>query len=131
MAIGWLLTLALAQVVAGTPHHLWVEAETFGPLRGANFSYMQESLHTKGTWSLAGPDTAAAWTQGGESEFMSIAARGDEAGEVSCRREVIIPEAGNYTLWVRYSDYRGKEEAFGVRIRQGEKIASHVFGREA
>lgn len=111
------------------PHSLWMEAETFGPLRGANFSFFQDAQQTRGSWSLAGPDVAAAWTQGGESEFLSVAARADEAGEVSMSRNVEVPSAGQYALWVRYADYRGKPETFGVRVQQGTKIWSHVFGQ--
>lgn len=110
------------------PHHLWLEAESFGPLKGANFSYMPEAQQTRGSWALAGPDTAPAWTQGGESEFMSIAARADEPGELRVERETEFPASGNYTLWVRYSDYREKREAFGVRIRQGDRVFTRVFG---
>src|SRR5689334_23768023 len=91
---------------AALPHHIWMEAESFGPLKGANFSYMQESQLTKGSWSLAGPDAAAAWTQGGESEFMSIAARADETAELVVGRDTELTAAGSYELWVRYSDYR-------------------------
>jgi hypothetical protein len=111
-----------------SPHSIWLEAETFGPLKGANFSFLPEDRQTRGSWSVAGPDAAPAWTQGGESEFMSIAARADEPQGVTIRRDTELPAAGSYTLWVRYADYRNKEEAFGVRIRQGEKTVSHVFG---
>src|SRR5947209_7360014 len=124
MACCWLVS-GLAQL----PQYLWLEAESFAPLRGANFSFMPEARETRGAWSLAGPDTAPAWTQGGESEFMSIAARADEPGEISVGREIEAPAAGQYTLWVRYADCRGKQEAFGVRVRQGGRTAAHVFGR--
>ncbi len=83
------------------PHHLWLEAESFGPLRGANFSFFKEAQQTRGSWSIAGPDVAVAWTQGGESEFMSIAARADEVAGVSCSRAVEVPTGGTYTLWFR------------------------------
>src|SRR5438874_1316861 len=115
----------------GQPESLWMEAETFGPLKGSNFSFMPPEKGTRGSWSIAGPDAAPAFTQGGESEFMSIAARADEPGEVTARREVEVPVAGEYRLWVRYADYGEKEEAFGVRIRQGSHRFQHVFGRRA
>ena len=60
---------------AGEPHSVVMEAESFGGLKGSNFSFQEASKTTKGSWSLAGPGVAAEWTQGGESEFMSIAAR--------------------------------------------------------
>src|SRR5438270_11761379 len=104
---------------AALPQTIWLEAETFGPLHGGNFSYQREDKTTKGSWSVAGPGVAAEWTQGGESEWMSVAARADEVGEVVCGRDAEIPAAGSYTLWVRYADYRNKKESFGVRIKQG------------
>src|SRR5438093_5858149 len=123
MACCWLVS-----GIAPLPQYLWLEAESFAPLRGANFSFMPEARETRGAWSLAGPDTAPAWTQGGESEFMSIAARADEPGEISVGRDVELPGDGRYTLWVRYADYRDKEEAFGIRVRQGGREQRHVFG---
>src|SRR5262245_29748031 len=82
------------------PHSIWLEAESFGPLKGANFSFFTEDRQTKGSWAIAGPDVAAGWTQGGESEFMSIAARADEASEITVGRDVEFPTSGAYTLWV-------------------------------
>src|SRR5262249_23923319 len=118
--------LAWIGVVLGTmgaapaaPQSIWLEAESLGPLRGSNFSYMKPEQQARGSCALAGPDVAAAWTQGGESEFMSVAARADEAPGVTIGRDVEIPVAGLFRLWVRYADYRGREEAFGVRVRQG------------
>lgn len=110
-------------------HHLWMEAESFGPLKGSNFSFLPVEQETKGSWSIAGPDTAPSWTQGGESEFMSIAARADEPNEIAVGRNVEIPESGDFRLWVRYADYRNKEEAFGVRVKQSGETYTHVFGR--
>src|SRR4051812_11415765 len=92
--------LMLAGARVHLPHQLWLEAESFGPLKGGNFSFTQEAQQTRGSWAIAGPDTAPAWTQGGESEFMSIAARADEPGELVVGRETEFPAAGTYTLWV-------------------------------
>lgn len=114
------------------PNSVVIEAETLGPLEGSNFSFEQPEKTTKGSWSLAGPGVAAEWTQGGESEFLSIAARADEGPGVVAGREIEIPAAGKYWLWVRYADYRRKREEFGLRILQGGKEAvSHVFGTKA
>src|SRR5258706_4686197 len=93
-----LIILALLGVQRDAPHSVWLEAEYFGPLKGVNFSYMPVEQETKGSWSIAGPDTAPNWTQGGESEFMSVAARADEPGEVVIVRDAEIPAAGKYTL---------------------------------
>src|SRR5205823_10436099 len=100
----------------------------YAPLKGSDFSVRPPGKGARGSWASAGPDAAPAFTQGGESEFMSIAARADEPGEVAVRRDVEVPAAGAYRLWVRYADYRGKQEAFGVRIRQGRSVFEHVFG---
>ena len=108
-----------------------MEAETFGPLHGGNFSFQPVEKQTKGSWSVAGPGVAAEWTQGGESEWMSVAARADEAGEVVAGRDAVIPAPGKYTLWVRYADYRNRRESFGVRVRQGDRVFTHVFGERA
>src|SRR3954468_3602624 len=110
------------------PHYLWFEAETFGPLSGGNFSFQQDKDRAKGTWSVGGPGVAPEWTMGGESEWMSIAARADESNGVTIAHSAEIPERGDYVLWVRYMDYRHKEEAFGVRVKQGTKQWEHVFG---
>src|SRR3954470_8442195 len=115
---------------AATPQHIWMEAETFAPIIGANFSFQPVEQTAKGSWGLAGPGVAAEWTQGGESEFLSVAARADEPGEVAIGRDVEVPAAGRYTLWVRYADYRRKKESFGVRVVQGEKKTEHRFGEK-
>jgi hypothetical protein len=123
-----LLLLLACVTSAQAAESLWMEAEDFAPLEGANFSFQHVEDTTKGSWALAGPGVAAEWTQGGESGFMSIAARGDEPAEISVGRELEVPAAGRYTLWVRYADYRGKKESFGVRIRQGKSVIAHRFG---
>src|SRR6476646_8081588 len=69
---------AVARAADG-PETVWMEAETFGPLHGGNFSFQPVEKTTKGSWSVAGPGVAAEWTQGGESEWMSVAARADAA----------------------------------------------------
>jgi hypothetical protein len=108
-----------------------MEAEHFSPLRGSNFSYQKVEQTTKGSWSISGPGVAAEWTQGGESEFMSVAARADEPAETVAGRDVELPAAGRYTLWVRYADYRNKAERFGVRVKQGDKVVAHTFGTKS
>src|SRR5437588_5817532 len=122
--------LLIAAVAEGVPQTVVMEAEYFGPLKGSNFSFQEPSKTTKGSWSLSGPGVAAEWTQGGESEFMSIAARADEPEGTTVSREVEIPADGAYTLWVRYADYRNKSERFGVRISQGAENFEHVFGEK-
>jgi len=123
--------MLLAAVAEGAPHTVVIEAEYFGPLKGSNFSFQDPAKTTKGSWSLSGPGVAAEWTQGGESEFMSIAARADEPEGTTVSREIEVPADGSYTLWVRYADYRNKTERFGIRISQGRENFSHVFGEKA
>lgn len=107
---------------------IWIEAESFAPLRGANFSYFEESRQSKGSWSLSGPGVAAEWTQGGESEFMSIAARADEGNGTTVSKECEIPHTGTYRLWVRYADYRNRREEFTVNVVQTPKSHPFMFG---
>src|SRR5258706_714058 len=132
--MNWRIIAALllaAAVAQGAPHTVVVEAEYFGPLKGSNFSFQEPAKTTKGSWSLSGPGVAAEWTQGGESEFMSIAARADEPEGTTVSREIEVPAAGNYALWVRYADYRNKEETFGIRVTQGGGKFEHIFGEKA
>src|SRR5258706_3182393 len=120
----WKISLAILTLTAfvkAEPHSIVIEAEYFAPLKGSNFSFQDPTKTTKGSWSLAGPGVAAEWTQGGESEFMSIAARADEPEGVTVSREIELPAAGSYTLWVRYCDYRNQSHPFGVRISQGRE----------
>lgn len=129
LVLAYLVAPALALAADNpTPETIWMEAETFGPLKGGNFSYQPPDKTTKGSWAVAGPGVAPEWTQGGESEWMSIAARADEPGRVEVTRDVEVPVAGRYTLWVRYADYRRKAETFHVRVAQGEPAFDQAFG---
>src|SRR3954463_3323529 len=101
----WVAAMWAVAACAAEPHSIVMEAESFGPLKGSNFSFQAPEKTTKGSWSLAGPGVAAEWAQGGESEFMSIAARADEAEGVTVVREIEVPADGSYRLWVRYCDY--------------------------
>ena len=131
LGIGLLLAAScLSAELSIIPAYIWLEAEHFAPLRGGNFSYQHEDKTTRGSWSLAGPGVAAEWTMGGESEWMSIAARGDETNEVKVSHPISVPVAASYRLLVRYADYRNKREEFGVRIQQNGKASEHIFGRE-
>src|SRR5437016_13741931 len=122
------LTFFLTATAQAAPHTVVIEAEYFGPLKGSNFSFQEPSKTTKGSWSLSGPGVAAEWTQGGESEFMSIAARADEPAGTNVSREIEVPADGNYTMWARYADYRNKSERFGIRLSQDTVKFEHVFG---
>ena len=125
------LILSAGVALSQLPHHVWLEAETFGPLRGGNFSFQPLTKQQPGSWAVSGPGVADAWTQGGESEWMSVAARSDEPGQLIIGRQTEIPVTAKYELWVRYADYREKEEAFGVRVQQDGRTWEHLFGRAA
>src|SRR5437016_4536319 len=118
----------LATIAEAAPHTVVIEAEYFAPLKGSNFSFQDPTKTTKGSWSLSGPGVAAEWTQGGESEFMSIAARADEPAGTTVSHEIEVPADGNYTMWARYADYRNKSERFGIRLSQDTVKFEHVFG---
>jgi len=127
LAVG-MLPMGAAMAQPQVPQSIWIEAEWLGPLNGSNYSFYHEAQQTKGSWSISGPGVAAEWTQGGESGLFSIATRADEPAGVSSGRDVEIPVTAKYFLWVRYGDYRGKKEEFGVRVTQGGKKSERVFG---
>jgi hypothetical protein len=105
---------------------IWVEAEHLHGVRGSCFPDMGGK--TAGHWALSGPGIAPEWTQGGESEWLSIACSPDD-DSASASIEVEVPEAGTWTLWVRYRDWRNETEIFGVRVEQpGRPAQQFVFG---
>jgi len=71
---------------------------------------------------VAGPGISPEWTQGGESEWNSMGAPAAET-EADCHRDVIVPRAGKYRVWVRYVDRRKKSEPFTAAVLQGDKTA--------
>jgi hypothetical protein len=104
--------------------YLWYEAENMRGITQTaqhepqlNPSYLQISAAKAPGWSISGPGVSAEWSQGGESEWNSVAASADEtSGAIT--QEVEIPQAGQYRLWVRYADWAGKSEDFVVRVSQ-------------
>lgn len=79
-------------------------------------------------WGINGPGVSAEWSQGGESEWNSVAASADEStGKIYQSLE--IPRGGNYKMWVRYADWADKTENFIIRVTQeGREVFSHEFG---
>jgi len=79
-------------------------------------------------WGINGPGVSAEWSQGGESEWNSVAASADETrGRIY--QQIEVPRAGEYKLWMRYGDWAGKTENFVVRIEQaGREVFRHEFG---
>jgi hypothetical protein len=102
-----------------SPFHLWLEPEWFEGVTGT-FAYHTGTQKPTGSWGIAGPGISAEWSQGGESEWNSIGAAADET-KARCQRDIVIPRAGTYKLWVRYVDHRKKTEPFRVAIEQGGK----------
>src|SRR5438874_6924406 len=98
------------------PVHLWFEPEWFEGVKGS-FNYWTGAAKPTGSWGIAGPGISAEWTQGGESEWNSMGATADET-HAACHRDLTVPRAGKYHLWVRYVDHRKKTEPFTVTVRQ-------------
>ena len=115
--------------------YLWYEAENMRGITETsrhepllNPSYLELPAAKAPGWSISGPGVSAEWSQGGESEWNSVAAAADETrGAIS--QEIEIPRAGEYKVWVRYADFANKNENFVVRItQQGREVARHEFG---
>ncbi|MGH9873388.1 MAG: hypothetical protein ACRD9S_13120 [Pyrinomonadaceae bacterium] len=117
------------------PEYLWYEAENmrgFGtkpngePMQ--NPSWMNLPSARAPGWGINGPGVSAEWSQGGESEWNSVAASADEsAGKIY--QDFEIPRSGSYRIWVRYADWANKTESFVIRITQGEReVLRHEFG---
>jgi hypothetical protein len=105
------------------PVYLWLEPEWFEAVHGS-FSYWTGFDATKpgGHWMIAGPGITAEFSQGGESEWNSMAVPAAET-KAECSRDFVVPRAGKYKIWVRYVDHRDKTEPFTVEIQQGGKTA--------
>jgi hypothetical protein len=113
------LATTTARAAEKPPVYLWLEPEWFDGVKG-HFGYWTGAAKPTGTWGIAGPGISAEWTQGGESEWNSMGAPASET-KASCGRELTIPRAGKYRVWVRYVDHRKKTEPFTVKITQAGK----------
>jgi hypothetical protein len=111
---------------APLPIYLWHEPEWFEGVAGS-FAYWTGSAKPTGAWGVAGPGISAEWTQGGESEWNSMGAPAEETN-AECHRDLVVPRAGRYRLWVRYVEHRKKKTPFTVEIRQGGRVVAHEFG---
>jgi hypothetical protein len=114
-----LLACAAAPAAAKPPVYVWLEPEWFEGVQGS-FAYWTGDARPAGAWGVAGPGISPEWTQGGESEWNSMGAPAAET-HASCHRDLVIPRAGKYRLWVRYVDHRKKTEPFTVAVAQGGK----------
>lgn len=124
-----LLTLCVSSTCAAEkpPIYIWLEPEWFEGVKGS-FAYWTGKAQPTGAWGIAGPGISAEWTQGGESEWNSMGAPAEETN-ASCHRDLIVPRAGHYKVWVRYVDHRKKNQPFIVSIQQGGKtVVSGALG---
>jgi hypothetical protein len=108
------------------PVYLWLEPEWFEGVQGS-FAYWTGTAKPAGCWGVAGPGISPEWTQGGESEWNSMGAPAAET-RAECRRNLTIPRAGRYRVWVRYVDHRKKTEPFSVLVEQGSKVSKAELG---
>ncbi len=91
-------------------------------------SYLEIPASKAPGWSISGPGVSAEWSQGGESEWNSVAASADET-RGTIYQDLEIPRAGEYKVWIRYADFANKAESFMVRVtQQGREVFSHEFG---
>lgn len=127
------LILLAAAIVAGAdpvPESLWVEAEHLDGIHGYCWPMGRpEMKKTNGHWGLSGPGWAAEWNQGGESGFLSIACGADD-DRAAVTKQLEIPQAGRYFIWVRYADWRETAEPFQIQIEQGKSWEGR-FGERA
>ena len=125
-----------AQQPQSSYEYLWYEAEN---MRGfqtkpigepvQNPSWMDLSRLKAPGWGINGPGVSAEWSQGGESEWNSVAASADEStGRIY--QDLEVPRAGRYRVWIRYADWANRSENFIVRIlsTDGKEIFRHEFG---
>jgi hypothetical protein len=122
-----LLLLTAAPTAAAPPVYLWFEPEWFDGVEGS-FAYWTGAAKPTGAWGIAGPGISPEWTQGGESEWSSMGAPAAET-KAACHRDLIVPRAGRYRVWVRYVDHRKKKQPFTVEIQQeGRPLARAELG---
>lgn len=115
--------------------YLWYEAENMRGITETsrhepllNPSYLELPAAKAPGWSISGPGVSPEWSQGGESEWNSVAASADET-RGTIWQALEVPRAGEYKFWVRYADFGNKTENFVVRISQnGREVFQHEFG---
>jgi hypothetical protein len=115
--------------------YLWYEAEnmrgiTETPRHEAllNPSYLELPAAKAPGWGINGPGVSAEWSQGGESEWNSVAASADET-RARIWQDIEVPRGGAHKVWVRYADWGNRTENFTVRIEQDNReVFRHEFG---
>lgn len=129
-----------AQTAPDARHHeyLWYEAENMAGVSldarnepRLNPSWQDLPREKAPGWGMNGPGVSAEWSQGGESEWNSVAASADET-RAAVWQDIEIPRDGEYSLRVRYADWANKTENFVVRITQdGREVYRREYGAEA
>jgi len=118
-----------------SPEYLWYEAENMRGITETsrhepllNPSYLEIPAAKAPGWAISGPGVSAEWSQGGESEWNSVAASADETrGKIW--QDLEVPRGGEYKFWVRYADFANTTESFVVRVTQnGREVFKHEFG---
>ena len=115
--------------------YLWYEAENMGGLtldarnEPRIYPVWQNLSREKAPgWGINGPGVSAEWTQGGESEWNSVAASPDET-RATLFQGIEIPRDGEYRVWARYADWARRDESFTVRVtQQGREVFRREFG---
>jgi len=93
-----------------------------------NPSWMELTRAQAPGFALNGPGVSAEWSQGGESEWDSVAAAADET-RAAVYQEIEVPRDGEYRVWARYADWANRTESFVVRITQaGREVFRMEFG---
>ena len=114
-------------IASPRPEYLWYEAENMRGIatdrtwRANTQSFLAKlSQSPSPGWGINGPGVSAEWSQGGESEWNSVAASADET-RATIYQNIYVPRAGDYKVWARYADWSGKNERFSIRIVQNER----------
>ena len=93
-----------------------------------NPSYLELPAARAPGWGINGPGVSTEWSQGGESEWNSVAASADET-RARIWQDIEVPRVGEFKVWVRYADWGNKTENFTVRIEQeNREVFRHEFG---
>src|SRR3989440_5456572 len=115
--------------------YLWYETENMHGISAdarhepvLNPSWMELPASKAPGWGINGPGVSAEWSQGGESEWNSVAASADET-RARIWQDIEVPRGGPYKVWVRYADWGNRTENFTVRIEQDNReVFRHEFG---
>ena len=118
-------TIPASEVIpASETEYLWYETENMRGITETsrhepvlNPAYLNLPAAKAPGWGISGPGVSAEWSQGGESEWNSVAASADET-KGTIWQDVEVPRGGDYRVWVRYADWANKTEDFVMRITQ-------------